>query len=61
MDWAIAVSVAALLLGTGLSGQHPAGERELLGAVLLAAGGLALIARRKAPMCAAALLHLSVR
>ncbi|MCM3810911.1 sensor histidine kinase [Streptomyces sp. DR7-3] len=50
MDWAISISVAALLLGTGLSGQHPAGERELVGAVLLAAGGLALVARRRAPI-----------
>ena len=58
MDWAIAVSVAALLLGTGLSGQHPAGERELLGAVLLAAGGLALVARRRAPIAVLAVTGL---
>lgn len=58
MDWAIAVSVAALLLGTGLSGQHPAGERELLGAVLLAAGGLTLIARRRAPIAVLAVTGL---
>ncbi|MGC0387057.1 sensor histidine kinase [Streptomyces sp. SAI-129] len=49
-DWAIAVGVAALLLGTGLSGTHPSGERELLGSALLAAGGLALAARRRAPL-----------
>ncbi|MEU2288596.1 sensor histidine kinase [Streptomyces sp. NPDC013178] len=49
-DWAIAVGVAALLLGTGLSGPHPAGGRELLGSALLAAGGLALAARRRAPL-----------
>ncbi|MEV0239932.1 sensor histidine kinase [Streptomyces sp. NPDC050674] len=49
-DWAIAVGVAALLLGTGLSGPHPAGGRALLGSVLLAAGGLALAARRRAPL-----------
>ncbi|GGR21060.1 sensor histidine kinase [Streptomyces griseomycini] len=49
-DWAIAVGVAALLLGTGLSGPHPAGDRELLGSALLAAGGLALAARRRAPL-----------
>ncbi|GGZ28000.1 hypothetical protein [Streptomyces poonensis] len=30
-DWTIAVGVAALLLGTGLSGPHPAGGRELPG------------------------------
>ncbi|MFF5158319.1 sensor histidine kinase [Streptomyces sp. NPDC000348] len=49
-DWAVAVGVAALLLGTGLSGPHPAGGRELLGSTLLAAGGLALAARRRAPL-----------
>ncbi|MGW0819130.1 sensor histidine kinase [Streptomyces viridiviolaceus] len=49
-DWAIAVGVAALLLSTGLSGPHPAGNRELLGSALLAAGGLALAARRRAPL-----------
>ncbi|GAA3503175.1 histidine kinase [Streptomyces prasinosporus] len=49
-DWVIAVGVAALLLGTGLSGPHPAGARELLGSTLLAAGGLALAARRRAPL-----------
>jgi signal transduction histidine kinase len=49
-DWAIAVGVAALLLGTGLSGPHPAGARELFGGALLAAGGLALAARRRAPL-----------
>lgn len=58
MDWAIAVSVAALLMGTGLSGQHRAGERELLGAVLLAAGGLALVARRRAPIAVLAVTGL---
>ncbi|MGW0189370.1 sensor histidine kinase [Streptomyces sp. NPDC003362] len=49
-DWVIAVGVAALLLGTGLSGPHPPGGRELLGSALLAAGGLALAARRRAPL-----------
>ncbi|MFD7688641.1 sensor histidine kinase [Streptomyces sp. NPDC059781] len=49
-DWVIAVGVAALLLGTGLSGPHPVGNRELLGSALLAAGGLALAARRRAPL-----------
>ncbi|MGW0763830.1 histidine kinase dimerization/phosphoacceptor domain-containing protein, partial [Streptomyces sp. NPDC002814] len=58
MDWAIAVSVAALLLGTGLAGQHPTGERELLGSVLLAAGGLALVARRRAPIAVLAVTGL---
>ncbi|MEV5600698.1 sensor histidine kinase [Streptomyces sp. NPDC052299] len=49
-DWASALGVAALLLCTGLSGAHPGGQRELLGSVLLAAGGLALAARRRAPL-----------
>ncbi|MFI8301696.1 hypothetical protein ACIGCZ_37995 [Streptomyces nigra] len=50
MNWGIAVSVAVLLLGTGLSGQHPGGERGLFGAVLLAVGGLAPAARRRAAL-----------
>ncbi|MGW7300958.1 sensor histidine kinase [Streptomyces sp. NPDC054829] len=49
VDWAIAVGVAALSLGGGLSGQHPDGAREVLGAVLLAGAGVALLARRRAP------------
>ncbi|MDX3832218.1 sensor histidine kinase [Streptomyces europaeiscabiei] len=58
MDWAIAVSVAALLLGTGLSEQHRAGKLELFGSVLLAAGGLALLARRRAPIAVLAVTGL---
>lgn len=49
-DWSIAVGVAALLLSTGLSGPHPSGSREVLGTALLAAGALALAARRQAPL-----------
>ncbi|MFK4865664.1 sensor histidine kinase [Streptomyces sp. CSMPJR101] len=49
-DWATALGVAALLLGTGLSGPHPSGARELLGSALLAAGGLTLAGRRRAPL-----------
>ncbi|MEU7472882.1 sensor histidine kinase [Streptomyces sp. NPDC044984] len=49
-DWATALGVTALSLGTGLSGAHPSGVRELLGSALLAAGGLALAARRRAPL-----------
>ncbi|MEU6105891.1 sensor histidine kinase [Streptomyces flaveolus] len=49
-DWATALGVAALLLGTGLSGPHPSGGRGLLGCALLAVGGLALAARRRAPL-----------
>ncbi|KUL71277.1 MULTISPECIES: sensor histidine kinase [unclassified Streptomyces] len=58
MDWGIAVGVAALLLGTGLSGEHPGGERGLLGAVLLTAGGLALAGRRRAPLAVLAVTGL---
>lgn len=49
-DWAIAVGVAATLLVTGLSGQPSTVGLDLLGYVLLAAGGLALAARRRAPV-----------
>jgi signal transduction histidine kinase len=49
-DWAIAVGVSAALLVTALSGQHPATDFDLLGYALLAAGGLALAARRRAPV-----------
>ncbi|MDQ1042683.1 sensor histidine kinase [Streptomyces sp. V4I2] len=49
-DWAIAVGVAATLLVTGLSGQHSVTGLDLLGYALLVAGGLALAARRRAPV-----------
>jgi len=49
-DWVIAVGVAATLLVAGLSGQQPGTDLDLLGYVLLAAGGLALAARRRAPV-----------
>ncbi|MEU0564433.1 histidine kinase [Nonomuraea sp. NPDC005983] len=49
-DWAIAVGVAAALLVTGLSGQHSDTYLDLLGYALLAAGGLGLAARRRAPV-----------
>lgn len=49
-DWAIAVGVAATLLVTGLSGQHSATDFDLLGYVLMTGGGLALAARRHAPV-----------
>ncbi|MGC3000655.1 sensor histidine kinase [Streptomyces sp. G35A] len=58
-DWAIGVGVAALLLGTGLSGPHPAGGREVLGSALLAVGGLALAARRRSPRVVLAVTGLS--
>nr|BFE79159.1 hypothetical protein GCM10020093_017600 [Planobispora longispora] len=49
-DWAIAVGVAAALLVTGLSGRHSGTYLDLLGYALLASGGLALAARRRAPV-----------
>jgi signal transduction histidine kinase len=49
-DWAIAVGVAATLLVTGLSEQHSATDLGLLGYALLAVGGLALAAGRRAPV-----------
>ncbi|MGW4607985.1 sensor histidine kinase [Streptomyces sp. NPDC004532] len=49
-DWAIAAGVAALLLGTGWSGEHPGTGPDLFGYALLAAGGLALAALRRAPL-----------
>ncbi|NUS05743.1 MAG: sensor histidine kinase, partial [Nonomuraea sp.] len=49
-DWAIAVGVAATLLVTGLSGQHSTTYADLFGYALLAGGGLALAARRRAPV-----------
>ncbi|MGW9135398.1 sensor histidine kinase, partial [Streptomyces sp. NPDC055681] len=49
-DGAIALGVAALLLGTGLSGEHLRTGPDMLGYALLAAGGLALAARRRAPL-----------
>jgi len=48
-DWLIAVGVAASLLVAGLSGQHPTSLAPL-GYVLLVASGLALAARRRAPV-----------
>jgi signal transduction histidine kinase len=49
-DWAIALGVAATLLVTGLSRQHPATNVDLLGYALATGGGLALAARRHAPV-----------
>lgn len=50
-DWAIAVGVAVALLVTGVSEQGSAvGGLDLLGYGLLAAGGLALAARSRAPV-----------
>ncbi|WP_238015045.1 histidine kinase [Dactylosporangium sp. AC04546] len=44
-DWLIAIGVAAILVVAGLSAEGPA-----VGYVLLAAGGLVLAARRRAPV-----------
>ena len=49
-DFLIAVGVAAALLVTGVSEQHSATVRGLLGYALLVAGGLALAAGRRAPV-----------
>ncbi|MET0237716.1 MAG: histidine kinase [Kibdelosporangium sp.] len=49
-DWVIAVGVAATLLIAGLSTPHPATKLDALGYALLVIGGLALIARRWAPV-----------
>jgi signal transduction histidine kinase len=49
-DWVIAVGVAASLLVAGLSGQGPSTSFDALGYALLIIGGLALAARRQAPV-----------
>jgi signal transduction histidine kinase len=57
-DWAIAVGVAAILLITGFSARHSATGFDLLGYALLAAGGVALAARRRAPVAVLAVTGL---
>ncbi|MYS93565.1 MULTISPECIES: sensor histidine kinase [Streptomyces] len=57
-DWGIAVGVAGTLLVTGVSGQPSATDRDLLGYALLTAGGLALAARRRAPVAVLAVTGL---
>jgi signal transduction histidine kinase len=54
----IAVCVAAALLVTGLSGERSAAGLDLFGYVLLVAGGLALAARRRAPVAVLAVTGL---
>ncbi|GEA86784.1 sensor histidine kinase [Cellulomonas cellasea] len=49
-DGVVAVGVAAALVVTGLSGEHPPGAAGVLGAVLLATAGLALAGGRRAPV-----------
>lgn len=60
-DGAIAIGVAAALLVTGLSGRHSTaglGPVDLLGYALLTAGGLVLVARRRAPVAVLAVTGL---
>jgi signal transduction histidine kinase len=49
-DGLIAAGVAASLLVAGLSARHPSTSLDLLGYALLVASGLALAARRQAPV-----------
>ncbi|MEV4118665.1 histidine kinase [Micromonospora sp. NPDC049645] len=49
-DWSIALGVAAVLLLTGLSGDHATTGADPLGFALLGVGGLALAARRRVPV-----------
>jgi signal transduction histidine kinase len=58
VDGLIAVGVAAILLVTGLSGQHAATALDLLGYASLTVGGLALAARRRAPVAVLAVTGL---
>ncbi|GHE60308.1 ATP-binding protein [Streptomyces capitiformicae] len=63
-DWVIVVGVAGALLVTGLSGQRSAtswdsaANWDVLGYTLLTAGGLALAARRRAPIAVLAVTGL---
>ncbi|MFC0863215.1 sensor histidine kinase [Sphaerimonospora cavernae] len=57
-DWAIAVGVAATLLVTGLSGHHSPTGLDPLGYTLFLTGGLALAARRRAPVAVLAVTGL---
>lgn len=59
-DWAVAVGVVAILLVTGLSGQHSPTALDTLGYALLAIGGLALVAYRRIPVTVLALTGLCV-
>ncbi|MEV4236665.1 MULTISPECIES: histidine kinase [unclassified Nocardia] len=59
-DRAIAVGVAAVLLVTSLSGQHPPTKLDALGYTLLIIGGLVLAAHRWAPITVLAVTGLCV-
>jgi signal transduction histidine kinase len=58
-DWFIAVGVTVALLVTAVSGQGPATGPGVPGYALLSAGGLALVARRRAPVAVLAVTGLS--
>ncbi len=58
-DWVIAVGVSATLLVAALSGNHAGGDVDLVGHALAVAGGLALAARRRAPVAVLAATGLS--
>lgn len=49
-DWAVAVGTAAVLLAAALSGEHSPTGPNTAGCTLAVAGGLALAARRRAPV-----------
>jgi signal transduction histidine kinase len=49
-DWVIAIGVAAVLLVTALGEDHPAPGLVVLGYALVVTSGLALVARRRAPV-----------
>jgi signal transduction histidine kinase len=49
-DWLLGAGVAAILLTTGWSAPRSGPALDLLGLVLLGAGGLALVAHRRAPV-----------
>ena len=57
-DWLITAGVAVMLLVVGLSGDRPGGRLDLLGYALLVASGVALAARRRAPIVTLALTGL---
>lgn len=57
-DWVVAVGVAVILVTTGLSLHRPLTTLGWIGYALLAAGGLALAASRRAPIVALAVTGL---
>ena len=59
-DWVIAVGVAAVVLIAALAGDHPATDLDVLGYALVVTSGLALVARRRAPVPVLAVTGLCV-